>query len=296
MSQLNDIKDFNKRIDKFIDNSIVKLDDDVKLLQSKLLNLILSELVNKFDKEGGALLPTNKNFALVAEIDTVFLKFEKLFQRDRLRKFAGDLLNMSRFSIEYYKLIGFGDKTVDKIGGKINVIENYIGIKNNKIVKGSFLDTLTQSHSIRLKLKNYVIKSISAKKGYRFFLRGFKDLIEGANRKGGGIIERYWRTYVYDKFNETHEVQNTFFAEQLGLKHFIYEGSLIKTSRKFCVKRAGKAYTIEETKNWKDDKDLIDPKTRESYVPLIERGRYNCRHFINYISEDLYKQIKGGAI
>ena len=51
-------------------------------------------------------------------------------------------------------------------------------------------------------------------------------------------------------------------------------------------KRAGKVFSTEETKTWKNDPDLVEPKTKDTYSPLIERGRYNCRHWIDYISQE----------
>ena len=106
-----------------------------------------------------------------------------------------------------------------------------------------------------------------------------------------GALEKYYKQFAYDTFNQTDAAINKHYADSLDLKWFIYQGSLIDTSRPFCVKRAGKVFNTEETDKWKCDPDLIGkPKGKkcdDSYNPLIERGRYNCRHTLRYITEDL---------
>ena len=37
---------------------------------------------------------------------------------------------------------------------------------------------------------------------------------------------------------------------------------------------------------------VIDKKTKDAYNPIIERGRYNCRHFINWITKELAEQLR----
>ncbi len=101
------------------------------------------------------------------------------------------------------------------------------------------------------------------------------------------MLQRYLRQYAYDSFNNVFEAGNNLAAQALGLEYFIYEGTVIDTTRPFCAKKAGKVFSTEEAKEWVNDADLIDKKTRGSYRPLIERGRYNCRHQIRYISDTL---------
>jgi hypothetical protein len=77
----------------------------------------------------------------------------------------------------------------------------------------------------------------------------------------------------------------------LGLKWFIYQGSNIKTTRPFCRKKAGKVFSVEEAAKWRNDPDLVGKSSAATYNPLLERGRYNCRHHIGYISERLAKRL-----
>jgi len=64
-------------------------------------------------------------------------------------------------------------------------------------------------------------------------------------------------------------------ADEAGLTSFLYYGSLMKDSRDFCRKHAGKIYTTEEINQiWANDTG----QGRDQGSPFIVRGGYNCRH------------------
>lgn len=72
-------------------------------------------------------------------------------------------------------------------------------------------------------------------------------------------------------------------SDDLGLTHFLYAGGLIKTSRDFCVQRAGKIFTFKEAKTWNNGQGL-------PVIPYL--GGYNCRHSIVPMTEE--KAIEQG--
>jgi len=66
-----------------------------------------------------------------------------------------------------------------------------------------------------------------------------------------------------------------FRADELGLTSYLYYGSIIKDSRDFCRKHAGKVYTEEQIREiWANDSG----QGRDLGSPFIVRGGYNCRH------------------
>jgi hypothetical protein len=66
-----------------------------------------------------------------------------------------------------------------------------------------------------------------------------------------------------------------FRADELGLTSYLYYGSIIKDSRDFCRKHAGKVYTEEQIRQiWASDTG----QGRDQGSPFIVRGGYNCRH------------------
>ena len=215
------------------------------------------------------------------------------------------MLALTPMSGRYYSAMGTPKDVVESIAQKTGFIEESIGLRTTEvqgknfrmtgkfkteIVKGGYLDSLTKTPEVRQQLKKYVTQSVANKKGFQEYLRGMKEIVVGTKERDG-ILERYYKQFAYDTFNNTDAAINQHYAESLGLTWFVYSGSIIDTSRQFCIKRAGKTFNVEETEKWKCDPTLIgkpkgvkcDPK----YNALIERGRYNCRHSIRYISEEL---------
>lgn len=267
-----------------IDGDIAALEKDLKRLQEQLFEALVTEFLTGFAAENGSIKGTAANLARVAMIDRVFDRLKRSEMGKIVDGFAGRLNDLINAVADYFR-IDFALSTVNRISESNAAIHAVIGIKDGKLVPGGYLDRLAQADELRNTLKNYMMTSITNRASLRDLTRGLSALVKGSPDTDG-FLERYYRQYAYDTFNQVREMKNRQFAEGLNLKYFIYQGSVITTSRKFCRKRAGKVYTTEQAKKWKNDPDLIDKKTAATYNPLIERGRYNCRHWIDYISEE----------
>lgn len=273
------------------------LDKAVSGVQARLYELILEEYLPLFDTQAGAILNTAKNLSLINSIDNVFARLDKNLEKDVLSLFAKSLLESASMSSEYYIGLGFKKSVVSDIFKNKLLLEERLGLTpKGKLRKGGYLYRLGQTSSARQQLKDYVLANLTGDVSYSDFQLGFRNLVKGNKRVKGvsttGVLQRYFDQFAYDKFSEFDAVVNKQFATNLNLKHLVYEGDLIRTSRAFCKKRAGKAFKVSDTKDWKNDPDLIDKKTKDTYRPLIERGRYRCRHFLKYVTEDVYNSLK----
>ena len=287
---------FREKID-FLIKAEKRLDQAVIEHQRRLYELIITEYLPRFVVVDGVIIDSPQNNALIGELDALFNKLEKAMYRDVLGVFTADLLKSAEKSAEYYEALGF-KKTVlaNLLKDKVR-LEARLGITPlGTLRKDGYLYKLGQTAQVRQELLSYVLSNLTGGTKFTDFQLGFRNLVIGNKRVKGlataGSLQRYFDQFAYDTFNQMDSVVNSQIASNLNLKHFIYEGSLIETSRKFCEKRAGKVFTIAETKTWKDDPDLVDKKTKDSYRPLIDRGRYRCRHFIKYITEELYNSLK----
>lgn len=266
--------------------------------QADVYELIASEYLPQFDTENGVLLDTPKNANLIAQIDVYFDKLEKVVARDVLSPMVKNILDTVSLNAEYYIALGFKKTVVDTLFKDKFNLEAKLGITpTGRLNKNGYLYKLGQTQQVRQELKDYVIKSLTGDVPFLEFQLGFRNLVIGNKRVKGlnvdGSLKRYFDQYAIDAFSQTDAITNKQAANELQLDHFIYEGSIIKTTRPFCAKRAGKAFSVKETKNWKNDPDLVDKKTKDSYRPLVERGRYRCRHAIRYITKALYEELTG---
>jgi len=287
-----DLSDIFKRKDDYIKSRLDWLSKKVDASQQKLLSDLVGGFVGQFDvDDAGNLKATTRNMRLALKLDKFFDSLDEETLRKINAQWGKDMMKLTPLNERYYRnLLPDATDAVKSASEKVGFIEQSIGIKGDAIVKGGYLDQVTRMPEVRQQLKNYVIQSVNNKKGYQEYLRGIKELVT-SSRSRDGMIERYYKQFAYDTFNQTDAAINKHYADNLELKWFVYAGGTINTSRQFCIKRSDKVFNTEETEKWKCDPDLIGkPKgvrCDQRYNPLIERGRYNCRHHIRYITEEL---------
>ena len=282
----------SKRIAEGIDGDIAALDSELRRLQAELLAIINKDLISGLSiGEGGIVANGARNLSKVAKVDSIFEKFRRLFLRSLFSIFGQNLLKVAGKVADYFRASDLRQDSVERVARTNAAIEARVGIVDGKLIVGGYLDTLANTDALKQELKTFMLRSITNGVSLADLTAGLASLVVG-NADADGFLVRYFRQYAYDTFNQVREIKNQEFAEGLNLKWFLYQGSLIETSRRFCEKRAGKVFSTEETKTWKNDPDLVEQKTKDTYNPLIERGRYNCRHWIDYISQETADYLK----
>ena len=281
-----------KDIEAYLLDLEAEMDTVLIKSETSLLRLILSELLPLFDIRDGNIRTTVANMTRANLIERIMnTHFAESVEGD-LIKFAEQLLEVAGKNAEYYIMTGFDEAKVASITEKLGLIRARIGIDSKgALIKEGYLYRLGLADSVRQELKNYVVNSVASGQSLKDFTDGFRLLIKG-NTGINGALRNYWQNYAYDAYNQVREISNIEYANELNLKYFIYQGGTIKTSRDFCVKKNGRVFTTEQAKEWVNDPDLIDQKHKATYSPLIDRGRYDCRHFIAYISDELALQLK----
>jgi len=88
----------------------------------------------------------------------------------------------------------------------------------------------------------------------------------------GASLAMYSTLYARDMIMDYHRNVSQMKAEQLGLKHWLYVGDIIATTRPFCKVRAGKVYTTAQIKSW------TFPWAGKKGPALQYCGGWNCRH------------------
>ncbi len=271
-----------------------KMRGGVATYQRELMQLIAVEYLPLFDVKDGIVTNSAKNNRLINSIDNIFDNLLKKLNADVLSVFAQGLIDASKLDAEYYRGLGFKKSVVNGILKNKVAIEATLGVTpKGRLRPKGYLFRLGQTTQVRNELKNYVLNSlINTDTSFLDFQLGFRNLVIGNKRVKGkattGSLQRYFDQFAYDQFNNIDAANNKQIATNLGLGYFIYGGSLIDTSRAFCEKRAGRAFKISDAKTWKDDTTLIDQKTKDAYKPLIERGRYRCRHWTKYTTKVVY--------
>jgi hypothetical protein len=105
-----------------------------------------------------------------------------------------------------------------------------------------------------------------------------------------GLLGKVWSPVANDVFTQVDRTASTVISNATDLKYFIYSGTIIATSRAFCILKCNKVFSTEDAKHWinEDPGPIFD---KETYEPLIDLGGYRCRHSLMYISNELYKVL-----
>jgi hypothetical protein len=135
-----------------------------------------------------------------------------------------------------------------------------------------------------------------------------------SNDTGAGALERYTRQITTDALNQYSAQYTQIIASDLGLEWFRYSGSLIETSREFCIACRAKEWIhisefqdlldgnfaeFEEAggKMYKGLPEGMIPDTNVSNFPIY-RGGFNCGHSLRPVRESavpeaIRNRIKG---
>lgn len=279
------VRQFSQSTEKKIVGYIAALDQDAVALQRRLLEQLLRDFVPQLETLKGVLVFNNSNLLRLAQLDRLLDDFGRSFLTPRVRDFGAELLVLATDSGAYFEAIGLATSRTAAIAESVTLIRTAIGLDTaGNLLPNGYLSRVAQASEVRATIRDYVTRSLAGKTPLRQYTKGLSDIVKGGSEKDGAL-QGYLRQYAYDTYNQTQEAANRLIADELGLTYFIYEGSVIDTTRDFCRKRAGKVFSVAEAAKWRSDPDLLgDPNT---YNPLIERGRWNCRHMIRYIPEEL---------
>jgi ribosomal protein S17E len=262
----------------FINNSLTDFDAALKQFQKELLKFIQSEFLPQM--KDGKIQYTAANFR---DANIFTAKINKFLQNlaPAFKEIAIKMLESAQYSADYFSAAANVKATTADIDTKLAVLSQRIGIdyKTNKVIEGSYIYRLSKMDAIRNQIADYITNSIANNADWKSFQQGMKDIIVG-NKNVDGSLVRYSKQYIHDTARHASQTIDNAFADKFGLVYFLYFGDEIETTRPFCHSRFGKVFHKDDVKNWPDDLPYFQP----NYNFFIDRGGYNCRHQIRWIT------------
>lgn len=292
MEFLDKIEQWAVTLEALISKHLEGLGRSLRRLERELLRLLLKDVLPKLDlAPDGKIRATARNLARLNLIDAVMREFSGDAAKGLTKRFADELFQVAGMNAEYYLLAGFDRDKVERVAADVRLIRAVVGMDDKgALTPGGYLDRLAKADEVKRAIRDYVVGSMATGVSPSDLADGLRTLVEGG--KDAGAVTRHWKVYAFDTYNQIREVQNLHMANELKLNHFVYVGGIIKTSRRFCVKKNRKVFSRAEAQEWKNDPDLIDQATKGSYKPLLERGRNNCRHFLMWISDERAYELR----
>ena len=126
--------------------------------------------------------------------------------------------------------------------------------------------------------KNKVIQAlynqVIAGEKFSTLVNTIEQTLMGSDAVGvtGRPLAQYSRLYARDMVMNYQQEVTLKKAEDINLRHFLYVGDIIATTRDFCRRRVGKYYTKKQIESW------TYRWAGKAGPAMTYRGGYNCRH------------------
>lgn len=264
---------------KLIDSLLIELEKTIGNVQGMLLKKFVAEWVDKLDTdEAGKIKNTLNNKRQLSNIETVFIDFVRTDGIEIAKTLLGGIGQVTDFNGEYYKLFSKKAQLIPISNQVKTFMESWLGLKGNGWLQGNgYLHKLISDPRVLNDLRNLGMRAVTSQQGYNDLKSQLSEFIEG-NKKQAGLLQKYSRNFAYDLYSQVDRATAQIYADKLAMTYAIYEGGLIKTSRKFCIAHEDKVFTRDEIAEFNPEGG-IPP----NYNPFVDMGGYGCRHHYSWI-------------
>lgn len=257
----------------------INIFDSSKVFQEKLLRILQREYAKILDSRNGALVTSSDNIKRMKEIrkaiDRVMRSKEYV---DAVRQATASFSAVPSNLNNYFSLVD------DSFSANAEFIRKELASARN--IASNMLLGEGLNINFKPRLERIIIDGIENGTPISAVNDSLKDYLT----KNNGGLARYSKQITTDTLNTFSRTYTNQVAEGLGLEHYFYSGTEIKTTRNFCEDRIGKYYTKVEIESWASKR--WDGKKKGTTKDTIFNylGGYGCRHKLVPVSERMYTQ------
>lgn len=283
MANRNQLRKNNRARTELIRDGEQRLLRRDKKLQRALFRAVLGSL-QQLDISGGAIANTTANIDKFNEMAVVDKFFEDTATPELLKTFRYVFTRLDGQAKRFFSTFQTSDFDT----------QEGIALQKMEQVKKRFLDTLAQDTAVQRKIKAKVLSAILSNANVLELREDLQEFIigipEGSNRKLGVIENNHFvQTKANEEFAIYDRAVNDTFADRMNLNYCVYQGGRINTTRDFCEERNAGVFTREEVLSWQN---LDWQGKKQNHNILLDCGGYNCRHFYDWISYELARQLR----
>jgi len=142
-------------------------------------------------------------------------------------------------------------------------------------LKGNLADVYVKlGASVGTQIGQAIYSSILGGVGADELAAQVTNALIGLSDRAGRPMTQYVGMYTQDGVMEFYSAIHRKKAKDVGIKKFLYAGTVIKTTRPFCRARVGNVYTEEQIQSWQN----MQWKGKKEGNIWLTRGGYRCRH------------------
>jgi hypothetical protein len=215
-----------------IDDAVIKFQGGIPDIQRQMMDELIP-IIKEFDVKGGKLLNNLQNLRLLGSLKN---KLQAIILNKKYKKavetFTGSFDDLANLQIQYFSQFNKKFKPVNtlpiiKEQAIMTTINDLVGQGMNALVIGSVEEILRQN--------------ITTGGSYKDLQTELEDHILD-NYKGEGSLTKYTRQITTDAINQFNAQYHETIAADLQFNWGRYVGSLITTSREFCIYLTKKDY------------------------------------------------------
>lgn len=290
VDELTKIKDAQAA---FVASLDIKYGTQAVVLQQKLIDMINSELLTNLTIVDGQVVNSPENYRTIYNFENIWQDYSDAYFTPAVQSIATDALKVTAFSNQYFKQLGItGSNATQLLTASAQNIDLMMGIervgKQMQFIPGGYMDRLLQGAEVRDTVMSVLTDSVSVKTGFKELYSTMQDAVSGSDQVDG-VMQQYFRGYVYDTFSGVQSAYDNYVGEAAGMNSFVYAGTIIKTTREFCREHVGGVFTRKDIEAWRD----MDWQGKNWDAPFeVARGGYNCRHDLRWIPDELINEFK----
>jgi len=235
---------------------------------------------------GGNIRFSVGNISSTDKVGTTIAAFNKRENRTFLSWMFKRLTTLFTLNRKYFEAQGMSQEAVDKRVLRRVMLRYGFDTRTGRVLQNGYLAEVITNTQLAADISRRINDAIAAKVPLGQFRQTFRQDFVGS--QGVGMLEGHYLRFTNDLFQEFDRTVQLDYKENLGLDYAVYSGTVMKFTRPFCEARNNNVYkssTIEEwnSQEWKGKipgKDVA-----------IQCGGYNCRHHLNWITEELANRL-----
>lgn len=268
---------------QFIEDNERRFERIIRSLQGETWAEVEREVFDNLDlNEDGTIKNTAKNLSRMSAFKRIAKELQGGPRADMIKWLLDQLEEQFNLARGYFrKMMGVKSLGVDD-AIKSRWRAQY-GVNRKGFVTRGVLYDLWQDNSDILKIQKNVSKGIMTGTSLTGLIRKTRDFVLGTSDRDG-VVTRTIREQTLDVFPNNDTGVSKQYADALEFNFAIYNGGLMDSSRPFCIRNNGKIFHRTEIEAWEQMtwKGKSDP-----YDPYIDIGGYNCKHTLDWISDEL---------
>lgn len=204
---------------------------------------------------------------------------------DLIKIIVGKIKGVVEAGTEFYDV----PETVERRAMKLVMTRLGFDVDKDELIERGWLQSLVKNHQFGQDLGKQLALAAETRMSPTEFEKKFRQVFVNPGKIG--YLDRYFNTFTHDFYMQVDAAIGEIYRKQLGYTNAIWSGTVMNETRPLCE---------ENTNNVFSEKELLAMQETEfqgkkpNHNIFLDRGGYNCRHILSWVSDETAEAIKKG--